>query len=550
MSDPILRQLFAALDLAVLEPRADGSLQAIAELPDWWQSPDGAEMAAAGRFCPEDDSPFLRAFLADAERFWADGQAGWISSGIWQETLPRGEDCHLEASAATIAGRKVLIVRRVDPAQDDRLTVVQKGRDNKLAYQRDLAARERLETELRRAKQAAEALVQAKSHFLARMSHELRTPMAGVIGMTQLLLDAHPTTEQRGYLEAVGQSANSLLALINDILDFSRAEAAKLTLARKPFLLRELIADSLMLLDAAARDKGLKIACDIDPAVPNDLIGDPLRLRQILFNLVGNAVKFTEAGEVSLAVACEPTSGDAQPGQLQFTVRDTGIGIPAAQQQDIFEAFAQADTTAGRQFEGAGLGLSIARQLVELMGGRLWLVDSSARGSTFCFTAPFELAAPRAAKKTRVEAAAPVAAARSLRILIADDNEINRHVAIRMLQKRGHQPVAVVSGAAALAALEREPFDAILMDCLMPGLDGFETTAAVRRRERGTGLRVPIIALTAQASPEDRERCLAAGMDAHLTKPLHADRLVALLEELTAKERTLENAPPNGSNIE
>jgi two-component system sensor histidine kinase/response regulator len=521
--------------------------------------------------------------------------------------------------------------------------------------------------------EAARRADRAKSEFLANMSHELRTPMNGILGMTELALDTPLTDVQREYLTAARTSAQSLLTILNDVLDFSRIETGKLELKTLDFPLREMLGDTLHALGVRAHEKGLELALAVAPDVPEYLAGDPMRLQQVLINLIGNAVKFTERGEVVVSVTrSDEAALPRGPFPLHFAVRDTGIGITAEKQRLIFEAFAQADGSASRRYGGTGLGLAIARQLVDLLGGRLWVESAPGEGSTFHFTARFapgkapparpapdrpgrlrgrpvlivddsatargilrdvvlvwgmrpalaasadealpllrraaaagepfplvlldshmpgadgfaaarqikdspELADTRPVMLTagaagelarcrelgiaahvikpvkpsallnallstlgdegKEEVAPPAAdpphvvAARPLRILLAEDNAINQKVAIRLLSRDGHTVVAAENGREALAWLDQEEFDAVLLDIQMPQMDGFATTAAIRAREARTGRHLPIIAMTAHALKGDRERCLAAGMDGYVAKPVRMDEVRKALDE-------------------
>jgi PAS domain S-box-containing protein len=402
------------------------------------------------------------------------------------------------------------------------------------ARKRDEAARELGEVALLAAKEAAEAATRAKSAFLANMSHEIRTPMNGVMGMLELLRTTPLDAEQLEYVSVGRSSARSLLGLIDDILDFSKIEARKLTLAAAPFALRDILGVATATLVHRAREKGLSITVRVPEGVPDALVGDAQRLNQILVNLLGNAVKFSRDGEIAVSV----TSYEGEEGLLEIAVADCGIGIARDKQAAIFEAFAQADGTITQRYGGTGLGLSICTELVHLMDGLLWVDSEPGHGSTFHFTARFGVERRRSAPPPmRLPSSLPPRVARrTLRVLVAEDSAVNRAVVTRLLEKRGHRVRAVENGRLAVEALAAEAFDVLLTDVQMPELDGLEVTRAIRASEAGSGRHLPIVVLTAQAMATDRERCLAAGADAYVSKPIDPPTLFAVLDQVVGRE--------------
>jgi len=399
----------------------------------------------------------------------------------------------------------------------------------------EVAERQGLEIANERALHARDAAVESerlKTQFLASMSHEIRTPMNGVIGMTHLLLDTPLDDQQREFAQTIHNSGTALLAIINDILDYSKIESGKLAFEAIDFDLEEIVSGSIEVLLPAAQKKNLPVTRQIHPSVPPILRGDGGRIRQVMINLIGNAIKFTAKGSVAVEVTLVQDTGAT--AEIRFSVKDTGIGISALQQPLLFHQFSQADSSTTRKYGGTGLGLAISRTLVERMLGKIGVTSEPGQGSEFWFTMTLEKS-----ENTEIKAPGPVEMAKAphqhVRVLVAEDNPVNQLVIMSHLRKLGYAPDAVGNGLEVLDALQRIPYHIVLMDCQMPEMDGYESTRVIRKREVGTGRHTWIIAVTANAMAGDQALCLAAGMDEYLSKPVRVDRLAAMLASAAQK---------------
>jgi len=407
----------------------------------------------------------------------------------------------------------------------------------------DITRIKHAELELAKARDLALEAARIKADFMANMSHEIRTPLNGVIGMTDLLQTTQITAEQRDYVETIRKSSDILLTLINDILDFSKIESGRLELEEIDFSLKIMVEDAAAIFASEARQKGLELLCRMDPGLPPVVRGDPARLKQVLLNLIGNAVKFTDRGRVEVRVT--PAEGNGRSRPVRFEIQDTGIGIAPKLQARLFEAFRQGDSSVTRRYGGTGLGLVISKRLVQRMGGEIRLRSEQGAGSTFSFTVPFAPGekSPDAGPRAKGAVLRPSS---SGRVLIAEDNLVNQKVLLCMARKLGYEAAVVANGRDAMAALEKSRYDAVVMDCEMPELDGYAAARAIRAKG---GRRTPIIALTAHALPGDREKALASGMDDYLAKPVRMEDLESTLAQWILRTQPQPRAAPGDAQV-
>jgi PAS domain S-box-containing protein len=404
-------------------------------------------------------------------------------------------------------------------------TLIINGEPVRMTTIRDISEKKLIEAALKDSEKKSRDATKAKSEFLANMSHEIRTPLNGILGMTGLLLDTSLDSTQKNYVEIIRNSGDSLLSIVNDILDFSKIEAKKLTLEKISFELSPAVEDIKQILGFSAVQKGLKLTTHISSDVPKLVFGDPTRLRQILMNLVSNAIKFTAHGSVEINLLMKN-------GNTRFEIKDSGIGIPEAAIPKMFQAFSQVDASTSRKFGGTGLGLSICRELVHAMTGDIGVMSTENVGSTFWFELPFEEDKSHQTKSQKKSEVTP--SLKKLRVLVAEDNAVNSLIARKMLEKLGHTITLAGNGKEALEAIKLAPYDVVLMDCQMPEMDGFEATAAIRSSD-DSWKDITIIAMTAHAMSGDRERCLAAGMNDYVTKPMKIDDLSDVLKRTALK---------------
>jgi signal transduction histidine kinase/DNA-binding response OmpR family regulator len=534
--------LLSAMQLAVFERGEDGRFAVVNEYPEWFLrlAPTAVEDSVPNL---TDYFPALDAFLPLAEDLWATGSVAQFESEFWTETDSDGNEYHLLALAVATGARRFLAVERAD-ATYIRHQQLQLNAHEMVILNETIT---RLNREIERA-------TQAKSDFLATMSHEIRTPLNAILGMADLLAETELNSEQKRYVEVFQRAGGSLLALINDILDLSKVEAGHLELEQADFDLSEAVSRVLDLTRARAASKGLQIGSSIAQGVPRMLVGDALRLRQVLLNLLGNAMKFTAHGRVDIEV--QPDPENPEPGALLFCVKDTGIGIPAEKLGSIFENFTQADSSTTRKYGGTGLGLAISKRIVGLMGGKIWVESTVGEGSRFLFTAKFAVSERQApepvalAGNARIsESFSAVTEIEAIHILLADDSEDNRFLIAEYVKRSPCILDVAENGEIALGMMKSRHYDLVLMDAHMPVMDGFTATKAMREWERGGNVAsLPILALTADAFKEAAGQSAAAGFTAHLTKPIAKATLMEAIRRYASSCDRPAVTPAGGEN--
>ena len=509
-----MENLPAALGMAAFERTPNGLFRPVGALPDWLKLDGNTshEIDLAKRY------PLLEQFLPDCASVFETGTPPHLDSDVWEEDEPDGSRRQLQVTALKLGTRSLVVMRSLPR---ERFTYQQLYHDFQLADEEAIRLRD-----------VAERATQAKSDFLATMSHEIRTPLNAIIGMADVLSSSPLTAEQQKCVEVFQRNGLSLLTLINDILDLSKVESGKVELEIVPFNLREVISRAMEVADGRAQAKGLALKQYVAPGVPIYLIGDPNRLRQVIVNLLSNAIKFTEQGEVEVRVEQDPEG----TGCLRLAVSDTGIGISEEKLSLVFESFTQADSSTSRKYGGTGLGLTISRQLVDLMGGRIWVESQVGRGSTFFFTVKLGISVEP------VAAAIPETTRPSitgLRILLADDCEDNRFLIESYLKQARCSIEIATDGRAGVDKFRAGRFDVVLMDLEMPAMDGYAATREIRRYEQDAGISAtPVLALTANAFAHIADKLREAGFTGHLTKPIRKATLLDALASYSGRSRS------------